>query len=162
MSVIEKVGQLLARWLNWLAAAGIIVAMIIVCVNVIGRDFFGKPFKGTVDIVGLLGAFIIGGAIAHTQVIKGHIRIDMFVERLPARMRYIIASVITLMSLILFALISWQAILYTISNYEIGELSEVMDVPITPFAAFVAICFIVLTLVLLVDLIKSISKAVEK
>ncbi|MBW1800429.1 MAG: TRAP transporter small permease [Deltaproteobacteria bacterium] len=162
MSRIEKVVSLLTRWLNWIAAAAIIVVMIIVCANVIGRGFFGSPFKGTVDIVSLLGAFIIAGAMAYTQVLKGHIRIELFVERMPSRLQYIINSFIDLIGFCLFALISWQTVLFAQYNMEIGELSEVLKLPLTPFASVVAIGCIALTLVLLLDLIKSVSKAVGK
>ena len=108
MSRLEKIVNLLTRWLNWMAAAALIVVMIIVCANVIGRSFFETPVKGTVDIVSLLGAIVIAWAIAYTQVLKGHIRIDLLVQRLPPRLQCIVDSVIDLIGLALFALISWQ------------------------------------------------------
>jgi TRAP-type C4-dicarboxylate transport system permease small subunit len=162
MSRLEKIVNLVTRWLNWIAAAAIIAVMVIVCANVIGRSFFGTPVKGTVDIVSLLGAVVIAWAIAYTQSFKGHIRIDLLVQRLVPRLQCIVDSVIDLISLALFALISWQTILFAKANFEVGELSEVLKLPITPFASVVAIGCIALTLVLLIDLIKSVSKAVGK
>lgn len=162
MSLMEKIVNLITRWLNWMAAAAIIAVMVIVCINVVGRGVFGSPLKGTVDIVSLLGALVIAGAIAYTQVLKGHIRITLLVEKLPDRIRYIIASIIDLIGLALFAIISWQTILFARDTYDIGELSEVLKVPLTPFAVVVTVGCIALTLVLLVDLIASLSKAVKK
>ena len=162
MSRFEKIVNLVTRWLNWMAAAALIVVMVIVCANVIGRGFFETPVKGTVDIVGLLGAIVIAWAIAYTQVVKGHIRVDILVQRLPHRIQYIVDSVIDLIGLALFALISWQTIIFAKAIFETGELSEVLKIPITPFASVVAIGCIALTLVLLIDLIKSVSKAVGK
>ncbi len=162
MSRLEKMVNLVTRWLNWVAAAALIVVMFIVCANVIGRSFWETPVKGTVDIVSLLGAIVVGWAIAYTQVLKGHIRIDLLVERLPLRIQYIVDSVIDLIGLALFALISWQTILFAKANFEVGELSEVLKLPITPFASVVAVGCIAITSVLLIDLIKSVSKAVGK
>lgn len=162
MSPIEKTVALITRWLNWMAAAAIIAVMVIVCINVVGRGVFGSPLKGTVDIVSLLGALIIAGAIAYTQVLKGHIRITLLVERLPNRPRYIIASLIDLIGFALFALISWQTILFARDTYDIGELSEVLKIPLTPFAVVITVGCVALTLVLLVDLLTSLSKAVKK
>jgi TRAP-type C4-dicarboxylate transport system permease small subunit len=162
MSRFEKIVNLLTRWLNWMAGAALIVVMVIVCANVIGRGFFETPVKGTVDIVSLLGAIVIGWAIAYTQVVKGHIRVDLLVQRLPHRIQYILDSVIDLFGLALFALISWQTIIFAKANFEVGELSEVLKIPITPFACVVAMGCIALALVLLIDLIKSVSKAVGK
>ena len=162
MSRLEKIVNLVTRWLNWMAAAALIAVMVIVCANVIGRSFFETPVKGTVDIVSLLGAIVIAWAIAYTQVVKGHIRVDILVQRLPHRIQYIVDSVIDLIGLALFALISWQTIIFAKVNFEVGELSEVLKIPITPFASVVAIGCIAITLVLLIDLIKSVSKAVGK
>jgi TRAP-type C4-dicarboxylate transport system permease small subunit len=162
MSRLEKIVILMTRWLNWMAAATLIIVMVIVCANVIGRSFWGTPVKGTVDIVSLLGAIVIGWAIAYTQVLKGHIRIDLFVQRLPPRIRYVVDSVIDLIGLALFALISWQTVIFAKANFEVGELSEVLKLPITPFASVVAVGCIALTLALFLDLIKSVSKAVGK
>ncbi len=162
MSRLEKIVILVTRWLNWIAAVTLIVVMGIVCANVVGRSFWGTPVKGTVDIVSLLGAIIVGWAIAYTQVLKGHIRIDLLLQRLPSRVQYIIDSVIDLAGLALFALISWQTVIFAKANFEVGELSEVLKLPITPFASVVAVGCIALTFVLFIDLIKSVSKAVGK
>lgn len=162
MSRVDKIIDLFAYCLNWLAAAGLLAAMIVVCMNVIGRCFFQSPFKGTVDVAGLLGALIIAGAIAYTQVTKGHIRIGLFVERFPARVQHIVNSIVDMIGFALFALISWQTVLFALYTLEIGELSEVLKIPLSPFAFVVAIGCISLSLVLLKDLIKTISKVVAK
>ena len=129
---------------------------------VVGRGVFGNPLKGTVDIVSLLGALVIAGAIAYTQVLKGHIRITLLVERLPDRIQYIIKSLVDLLGFSLFAIVCWQTILFARDTAEIGELSEVLKIPLTPFAVVVSVGCLALTLVLLVDLISSLSKAVKK
>ena len=156
--LIDQALHFLTRWLNRVSVIGLIAAMVVVCINVIGRDFFQKPLKGTVDISSLLGALIVAGAIPHTQVLKGHIRISVLVEKLPAHIGPIVEGVVYLISSILFALISWQTILFSKSLFETGELSEVLKIPLGPFAAFVAAGCIAITLVLLIDMIKAFSK----
>ena len=160
--MIDKTVHIIARWLNWLAASAIVAVMLIVCLNVLGRGLFGAPLKGTVDMVSLLGAFVIAGAIAYTQVLKGHIRITLFIELLPHPIRIILACVIDFVGMILFGIISWQTILFVKGTHEIGELSEVLRIPIAPFAAMVSVGCMALTLVLLADLIGLLSKRVKK
>ncbi|MBN1832422.1 MAG: TRAP transporter small permease [Deltaproteobacteria bacterium] len=160
--MVEKTVHTIARWLNWLADSAIVAIMVIVCLNVLGRDLFGVPLDGTVDMVSLLGAFVIAGAIAHTQVLKGHIRITLFIELLPRPIRTILACLIDFVGMVLFGIISWQTILFAIGTHEIGELSEVLKIPITPFAVMVSVGCMALTLVLLTDLISLFSKGVEK
>lgn len=160
--MIDKTVPFIARWLNWVAASAIVAVMVIVCVNVFGRGLFGTPLKGTVDIVSLLGAFVISGAIAYTQVLKGHIRITLFIEMLPHPIRTILACFIDFIGMVLFGIISWQTTLFAKGTHEIGELSEVLKIPITPFAVMVSVGCMALTLVLLADLIGLLSKGVKK
>lgn len=161
MGFLEKAAKAAARWLNWISAAAILAIMVIVCINVIGRSMFGMPFKGTVDVVSLLGALAIGGSIANTQAIKGHIRISLFMERLPLRVQAVIDALIYCLSLVLFGLVTWQSILFTLHNQEVGELSEVLKIPIAPFAASVSLGCMALTLILLIDFIHAASKGLK-
>ena len=162
MSIIEKTVYFIARLLNWMAAAAIVAIMTIVCVNVLARSIFGIPLKGTVDIVSQLGVLVIAGAIAYTQVLKGHIRITLFMDMLPKAARAIITGFLDSAGIIIFSIISWQTILFAIGTYEIGELSEVLKIPVTPFAFIVSAGCISITLVLLVDLINVLFKGEKK
>ena len=162
MSIIEKSANLIARWLNWLAGLAVVAVMIIVCINVLGRGIFGMPLKGTVDIVSLLGVLVIGGAISYTQVLKGHIRITLLIEKLPVKARNILTALVDLVGVVLFGIVSWQTILFAIGTYENGELSEVLKLPITPFAFIVSAGCISLTLVLFVDLINVFTRRNKK
>ena len=162
MSIIEKSANLIARWLNWLACLAIVAVMVIVCINVLGRGIFGIPLKGTVDIVSLLGVLVIGGAISYTQVLKGHIRITLLIDKLPEKARSILTALVDLVGMVLFAIVSWQTILFAIGTHENGELSEVLKLPITPFAFIVSAGCISLTLVLLVDLINIFTRRNKK
>lgn len=150
------------RWLNWISVISLIAAMIVVCMNVIGRGFFQTPLKGTVDICSLLGALIIAGAIPYTQVSKNHIRITILVDKLPFQIKRIVKSVIYLISCGLFIAISWQTILFADMQIDNGELSEVMKIPLGPFASFVAATCIAMVPVLLIDSIKAFTKEKEK
>lgn len=162
MFVIKKSVHFIARWLNWMAALAIVAVMVIVCFNVLARSMFGIPLKGTVDIVSQLGVLVIAGAIAYTQVLKGHIRITLFVDMLPRPARIILAGLLDLIGILLFGIISWQTILFAMGTYEIGELSEVLKLPITPFAIVVSTGCISLTMVLIVELINVLFKGVKK
>ena len=162
MSIMEKTIHLIARWLNWMAAIAIVAVMVIVCVNVLARGLFGIPLKGTVDIVSLLGVLVIGGAISYTQVLKGHIRITLLIDKLPDPARSILIGLVDLTGMILFGIISWQTVLFAMGTYKNGELSEVLRIPITPFAFIVSAGCISLTLVLFADLINVIRRGEKR
>ncbi|NLA75369.1 MAG: TRAP transporter small permease [Deltaproteobacteria bacterium] len=154
MSSFEKTVHLIARCLNWIAGVSLVVIMIIVCINVFNRAVFAVPLKGSVDLLSQMGVLVIACAIGYTQMVKGHIRITFLTDRIPGKAGLLVAAIVDLIGLILFAIITWQSVLYTISAYKIGELSEVLRLPVMPFAAIVSAGCLVLTLVLLTDLIR--------
>lgn len=162
MSNIERIINTISRWINWIAATALIAVMCVVVINVVGRGFFETPLKGTVDLVSLFGGVVLGWAIAYTQVKKGHITIEILVERFSKTTQNIISVVVYAISMLLFAIITWQTVKFGIKTFEVGELSEVIRIPETPFVAVVAIGCLMLTLVLLIDLIKSILTVVKK
>ena len=161
MDFLEKAAHAAARWLNWVSAAAILAIMVIVCINVVGRSMFGMPFKGTVDMVSLLGALAIAGAIANTQTQKGHIRISLFVEKLPPGAQAVISALIYCISMVFFGLVTWQSVLFALHSNEVGELSQVMKIPIAPFAGVVSLGCLALTLILLIDLLRSLGRGVR-
>ncbi len=162
MFSIEKITNAVARWLNWLSAIAIVAVMLIVCINVLSRSIFGIPLKGTVDIVSQLGVIIIACALAYTQVLKGHIRITLFIDRVPNPYRTAVNCIVDIIGIIMFAVMSWQTFLFAKNTYRVGELSEVLKIPLTPFAGFVTVGSAVLTLVLFVDLLKLTVKEFKK
>ena len=162
MPAVEKIVTSIARWLNWIAAFAIVAVMTIVCINVLARIIFETPLKGTVDIVSQLGVIIIACAVAYTQVLKGHIRITVFIDKLPELPRFIIACLVDMIGIILFGIMSWQTSIFTRQTFKIGELSEVLKIPLTPFAAVISFSCVTLTLVLFIDLINVISKRIKK
>ncbi|NLD36222.1 MAG: TRAP transporter small permease [Desulfatiglans sp.] len=157
MVIFEKTVNFISRFLNWIAGISVIAIMVIVCINVIGRSVFGAPLKGTVDILSQMGVLVIACAIAYTQVVKGHIRITILLDRLPGSVGLIIKALMDIMGVILFFIITWQSILYTKGVYEIGELTEVLRMPVLPFAAIVSLGCLALTLVLVTDILRMLS-----
>ncbi len=162
MSYFERIVNAISKWLNWIAAAALMAVMFVVVINVVGRGLFEAPLKGTVDMVKLLGALVLGWAIAYTQVRKGNITIELLVSRFPEKAQSIIGILVYLVSTALFAIITWQTFLFAVNTFEVGELSEVIRVPEGPFVTVVGTGCLMLTIVLLIDFIKSILTAVKK
>jgi len=160
---LEKVANVLSRWLNWIGAGALIAVMLLVCANIIGRavPFLG-PVKGTYDLVGLFGGIMLGFALGYTQLQKRNISVEILVSRLRPRTRAIIDSITFLMSLALFVLIAWHHSVYATSIWKVGELSETLRIPFFPLIYAVAFGCIALCLVLLVDFLKALAEVRKK
>ncbi len=85
MSVWSRIGQWITGLLYVVASLGLLVAMMTVTINVVGRAFFGMPLLGTVEIVGLSGVFLVPLAITITERRRAHIDVSMLATRLSGR-----------------------------------------------------------------------------
>jgi TRAP-type C4-dicarboxylate transport system permease small subunit len=128
--------------------------MLLTCGDVVLR-LFGHPIPGTYELVGFLGAIIISFAMAYTSVEKSHIAVDIFFQRLPRKLQTVLEGLIYLISLVLFAIITWQCQIYALDLKQSGEISLTLGIPVYPVVVGIAIGCGFLCLVLLFDVVKS-------
>jgi TRAP-type C4-dicarboxylate transport system permease small subunit len=94
------------------AAGAAVAAMILVtCADVVGRRF-GCPLKGTYDIVELLGAVTVTGALPYTTACRGHVAIERFVQKLPLFGRILVGTAMRVISFFMFAFLTFRFVLY--------------------------------------------------
>ena len=159
---IERFTETISRWLNWVAGIGLVGMLGLIVADVIGIKIFKNPIPGAIEMVAFLGVVVTAFAIAYTHIVRGHIKVEFFVMRLPARMQSIIASFVYLLGIILFVLLAWRSYEYGRVLQSTGEVSMTQGIPFYPFVYALAFCCIPVCLVLLVELIKSALKAVKK
>ena len=126
-----------------------------------GVPFF-RPIPGGIEIVAFLGVVVTAFAIAYTQVLRGHIKVEFVVMRLPKRLQAVIAAFVTLLGLMLFVLLAWRSVDYGLSLQATGTVSMTQRIPFYPFVHAIAFCCIPVCLVLLVEFLRSVTKAVKK
>ena len=80
VAALAAVMATLAGW-NYVACAVFITG------DIIGRNLFGVSSAATVEVTGYMLACGIAWALAHTLARRGHIRVDVLLGRLPARVR---------------------------------------------------------------------------
>jgi len=105
---------LVSRGFNVLAGTAVVAMMLLTCADVILR-LFRHPVPGTYEIVGFLGTVVISFSLAYTSLEKGHIAVELLIEKLPRRIQTGVESVTSFIGGALFALIAWQ------SNTSVGE-----------------------------------------
>jgi TRAP-type C4-dicarboxylate transport system permease small subunit len=159
---IERFTNTLSKWLNWVAGIGLVGMLGLIVSDVIGIKLFNNPIPGAIEITAFLGVVVTAFAIAYTHITRGHIKVEFFIIRLPARIQVIIASFVFLLGIILFALLAWRSYEYGRILQVTGEVSMTQGIPFYPFVYALAFCCIPVCLVLLVELTKSVLKAVKK
>jgi TRAP-type C4-dicarboxylate transport system permease small subunit len=152
------VGRLYGRYVSTLravvnllaAVAGLaIVAMILVtCVDVVGRRL-GYPLKGTYDIVEMLGAIMIAGAMPYTTACKGHVAIEFLLHKLTRRGRIVLDVFVRSASMLMFAFLTWRFIQYGQELKASGQVTLTLQWPVFWLPYWMAICMAAMIPVLL-------------
>jgi TRAP-type C4-dicarboxylate transport system permease small subunit len=147
VSILRRVIMVLA------VVAGLAVASMIVvtCIDVVGRRF-GRPLKGTYDLVEILGAITIAGGLPYTTACKGHVAIEFFFQRLSRLGRIVVDTLVRMITIPLFSLLTWRFILYGTDLRASGQGTSTMGWPIFWLPWWMALCSGVMVLVILYHL----------
>jgi TRAP-type C4-dicarboxylate transport system permease small subunit len=156
----ERFVYILTKFCDRIAQAGVIAMLLLVFVNILGRMLW-KPIFAAYDYVSFIGAVIVAFSIAYCGVKKGHIQVEMLVERFSPRGQGVIDSITGILSLGLFCVITWQCMVYGNDMRRSGELSMTALAPFYPYIYGIAFGCALLCLVILIDLIKSVTKVVK-
>ncbi|MBN1375201.1 MAG: TRAP transporter small permease [Dehalococcoidia bacterium] len=154
-----NVVNLIARWLNWIAGASLVIMVVLVMIDVIGTKAFKTPLLGGIELVSLLSVIAIALAIAQTQIAHGHIEVEMLVEKFPKNLRHVIAAIVHILGIVLFVILSWKSFDYGKALHNCGEVSMTLQLPYYPFVYALGISSIIVALVLLVQFIKIIKES---
>ena len=165
MNALEKTSVQLAKILYWIAGASIVSMMLLTCADVVLRlgvtvyhkyhwEFLAsfRPIAGTYELVCYMGSLAVSFAMAHTSVEKGHVAVSLVVMLFPERVQHCMGSITSLLGFILFALLSWQSVLYANDLRVSGEVSLTLQLPFYPFVYGIAFAAAVVCLVLLNEL----------
>jgi TRAP-type C4-dicarboxylate transport system permease small subunit len=165
---LEKFANSFSNWLNWVAGIGLVGMLSLAVADIIGIKLaqagapLFRPIPGGIEVVAFLGVVVTGFAIAYTQVLRGHIRVEFVVMHLPQRVRGAIAAFVCLLGLALFVLLGWQSVEYGMSLAAKGTVSMTQRIPFYPFVYAIAFCCIPICLLLVVEFLRLVSKAVKK
>jgi len=146
--------------MNYLAALSIIAMMLLTCSDVVLR-LFKHPILGTYELVGLFGALTIALSIPATTLSKGHVAVEFLVEKLPSAAQKTCTIIANLLSLSLFALITWQSFIYANILRTTGEVTLSLQMPFYPIVYAISAASLLVCIVLFLELAGSQPKGLE-
>lgn len=151
MNYLEKINLFLNRILLVLGSVAVLLLMSVATINVILRYPFKVPWRGTYEVVGLLGAIVIAFALGFTQKRKDHIVVDILTEKFPKRVNRILDGISYFITTIFFAIVSWQVLVWGLKIMRSGEVSETLKIAFHPVIFCVAFGFVIFSFTLLLD-----------
>lgn len=153
MELLDKITRFLNQLLIWIAGIFLVGMIAITCANIFLRVVW-IPIKGVFELMGFFGAIATAFALGYTQIKRGHIAVDVLVNRFSARTRSLLNGINYFICMIFFAVAGWQMSVWAATLCRTGELTETLRIIFYPFTYAVAFGCFVLALVLLVDLLK--------
>ena len=157
MTFFWKIVQWILDIMKIIGAACLVGMMLLTCVDVVGRAF-GHPIFGSVEIVGYMAILSVVMAMPYTHQVRGHIGVEIIVRLFSEKTQTIIDICTGIISLILFAIVTWRMTVYANTMKESGEVSMNLEFPEHLVIYVTALCLLTFTLIILRDILNNIRK----
>ena len=151
-----KIIYSLSRLIGYMATGMLGLLMVLTVTNVILRDLFNKPIRGTPELSEFMMVIVIFLALAWCAVTRKHVRVDLIVARFPPRVQIILDSITLFITLGIFVIITWRSFLESRVVYDTTSL---LRLPHAPFYWIMTVGLIVFCLAIAVLLIENIAEA---
>jgi TRAP-type C4-dicarboxylate transport system permease small subunit len=137
--------------LSYIGAAALTFMMLLTVADVILRAG-GRPILGTYEIVSFSLAIVIGFTIPKVSLDRGHVFMEIVLDKVSKRSKAILNTFTRLLCLILFAIVGYN--LFLIGNELItsGEVSSTLKLPFYPIAYGVGVCCFIECFVFIFDI----------
>jgi len=160
METLEKIRQFIGRFFIRIAGWFLLAMILLSCANIFLRIVW-KPIPGTFELMGFFGALATALALAYTQMMRGHISVDILVNMFSQRMRKRINVFNNIIFMCFFAIVAWHMGKYSNTAWKSGEVTETLHIIYYPFTYCIALGCTVLAFVFLVEILKFIFNAEE-
>lgn len=135
-------------------SAFVLGAMVLLTVADVILRSARRPILGTYEIVGLLGAILIGFSIPLTSYVRGHIRVDFLILKLPPGALKTVNIITRCIGIGLFIVIGWNLMLLGIDLREAAEVTPTRLIPYYPVLYGIGACCFFQCAVLFCDIVK--------
>lgn len=160
MSIFPKALDKFSGLLKIIGAVALTCMMLLTVVDVIGR-FFKYPIFGSVELVGFLATIVVAAALPYTHKVDGHVGVEILVRLLSKKKQLLIDIFTQIVSLVLFALITWQMFLYAEEIQATGEVSMNLEFPIYYIVYLLAFGLLIFSVTIIETIFKNIKKLKE-
>ena len=158
----EKVFNKIEDFLQFLSNVALIFIMLIISIDVLGRNFFNKPLKGTYEMTELVAALLVFFALAITHRHGDHITIDFLVERFNRKVQHWVNGVIEVCISFLLFYMSTHIFANGARMMERNATTTDLSIPTGPFLYITGIALIIFAITAFMKAINHFRGAVSK
>ena len=158
----SRAASVLVGFFLTIGGLALMVMMVYVVGNCIGRALFRIPIMGTIEIAGLAGAIVVSVAVAFAEREKSNVVVDIVTESLPPRPRSILDALMLLLSLGAVAFLLYAVIRNGIASLAAKETTLTTGILLGPFKLVWAAGLVGFWLFLLNRLTDAVRRAVKR
>ena len=162
MNRLSRLLEPVALGILLVGGLGLIVSTFLGTADVVGTQMFGVPVPGATEITESTMVLIVFGALTYTQIRRSHIRVELFYMRAGARGQAAMDVFASLMAVLFFSLLLWQAANEALFSIRIDEATfGLVRLPLWPARIVLAAGTALLILQLLLDLVVDLNRLVK-
>jgi len=151
METLFRILQRVGKILNYIGGAALTFMMFLTVADVLLRAG-GHPILGTYELVSLTLAIVIGFTIPKVSLDRGHVYMEILLEKLSKRDKAIMNTFTRILGIVLFAIIGYNLMLISKEFQASGEVSSTLKLPFFPISFFVGVCCFIECFVFLFDI----------
>jgi TRAP-type transport system small permease protein len=140
----------------------LVVMMVIVVANSMGRALFRIPISGTIEIAGLAGVIVVAVAVGISQRESRNIVVDTVASHLAPRTRAIFDACTLFLSFLAVGFLCWVVFGEAVSAWQLQETTLTTGVSTVPFKFAWAIGILILCMYLIQHVIEAVRKGGKK
>lgn len=147
-----KYVQMIVKILKGIGGVSLLGMMLLTCADVVG-SIFRHPILGAEELVALWASILLAFCLPAAHIEKANVGVDFLYLKFPSGLKKINDIFVTLLSFILFSLISWQCFRYANTLREAGEVSMDLQLPSYLLVYGISFAIFILAIVILAELI---------
>jgi TRAP-type C4-dicarboxylate transport system permease small subunit len=151
----------ISKIVNRIASGVLFFMMLLTIADVFLRKVFSSSILGTVEVTEFMLLILVFFALARTEVLNGHVKVDLVMGRFSERSQAMVDAITQLACFFLFGLFTWSALVYSGKMREAVEVSQDLWLPIFPFVYVVVAGCALLSLVLLTKFFVALVKIIK-
>jgi TRAP-type C4-dicarboxylate transport system permease small subunit len=125
MRIVERLINGLANLLAAVAGVIVLLMMLHVSIDVIGKFFFNHPIDGTIELVAAYYMVaIIFLPLAYVSRGEGQIKVEMFTQKLTGRKLALLEGVVGIFTLLYLVFFVWRTGISAVEKTIQGEMWE--------------------------------------
>ena len=165
---IEKLNKGLEGWvypisklMNRIASAILFLMMFLTITDVFLRKVFSQSILGTVEVTEFMMVIVVFFALAQTEILNGHVKVDLVMGRFGERAQGLVDMVTQFVCFILSGLITWSTLIYSEKMRASGEVSQDLWIPVYLFIYIVVVGCGILSITLLIKFFMALLRMVK-